>query len=119
MKTLILGATTNESRYANIATKRLLRYGHEVVLLGNKKGEVSGHKILNEAEEVPEDIDTVTMYLGEQNQTDYEPFLLNLNPRRVIFNPGAENYAFAQKLRKQGVETLNACTLVMLSTNQY
>lgn len=119
MKTLILGATTNEARYANIATRRLLKYGHEVVLLGNKKGEVSGHKILNEAEEVPEDIDTITMYLGEQNQTNYEDFVLDLNPRRVIFNPGAENFAFAEKLRNQGVETLNACTLVMLSTNQY
>lgn len=119
MKTLILGATTNEARYANIAAKRLLKYGHEIVLLGNKKGEVAGHKILNEAEEVPEDIDTVTMYLGEKNQTEYEAFLLNLNPRRVIFNPGAENHAFAKKLKSQGVETLNACTLVTLSTNQY
>lgn len=119
MKTLILGATTNESRYANIATKRLLRYGHEVVLLGNKKGEIEGHKILNEAEEVPGGIDTVTMYLGERNQTQYESFLLNLNPRRVIFNPGAENYDFAKRLRDQGVETINACTLVMLSTSQY
>lgn len=119
MKTLVLGATTNETRYANIATKRLLKYGHEVVLLGNKEGEVSDHKILNETEEVPEGIDTVTMYLGERNQTNYESFILNLNPRRVIFNPGAENHALSQKLRNQGVETLNACTLVMLSTNQY
>lgn len=119
MKTLILGATTNETRYANIATKRLLRHGHEVILLGNKKGEVEGHTILNEAEEVPEDIDTVTMYLGEKNQTDYEQFLLHLNPKRVIFNPGAENPELSKKLRDQGVETLNACTLVMLSTKQY
>jgi predicted CoA-binding protein len=119
VKTLVLGATTNETRYANIATKRLLEYGHEVVLLGNKKGEVSGHKIMNKARDVSEDIDTVTMYLGEQNQTDYEDFLLNLNPRRVIFNPGAENHSFAERLRSQGVETLDACTLVMLSTNQF
>ncbi len=119
MKTLILGATTNESRYANIVAKRLLKHGDLIVLLGNKKGEVSGHEILIEAKEVPEDIDTVTMYLGEKNQAQYEDFLLNLNPRRVIFNPGAENPAFAKKLKNQGVETLNACTLVMLSTNQY
>lgn len=119
MKTLILGATTNETRYANIATKRLLSYGHEVVLLGNKKGEVGDYKILNNAEEVPEDIHTVTMYLGEKNQTDYEQFLLHLNPKRVIFNPGAENPGLSKKLRDQGVETLNACTLVMLSTKQY
>jgi predicted CoA-binding protein len=119
VKTLILGATTNETRYANIATKRLLKYGHEVALLGNKKGEVSGHEIMNEAKDVPKDIDTVTMYLGERNQTDYEDFILNLNPRRVIFNPGAENTALSQKLRNQGIETLNACTFVMLSTNQF
>lgn len=119
MKTLVLGATTNEARYAHIATKRLLRYGHEVVLLGNKKGVVEGHTILNEVAEVPEDIDTVTMYLGERNQTNYEDFLLALHPNRVIFNPGAENHKLAKKLHDQGVETLNACTLVMLSTSQY
>lgn len=119
MKTLVLGATTNESRYANMVTKRLLRHGYEVVLLGNKKGEVEGNRIFNDINQVPTDIDTVTLYLGESNQTEYEDFLLDLNPRRVIFNPGAENFTLAEKLRQRGVETLNACTLVMLSTNQY
>lgn len=119
MKTLVLGATTNENRYAYIVTKRLLRHGHEVVLLGKRKGIVEEIEILNEPHEVPTDINTVTMYLGENNQSEYEGFLLNLRPKRVIFNPGAENHALAEKLQQQGVETLNACTLVMLSTNQY
>lgn len=119
MKTLILGATTNEARYANIATKRLLKHGYEIILLGNKKGEIEGHPIINDTANIIEEIDTVTLYLSERNQVNYEDFLLKLNPRRVIFNPGTENPALSQKLTKQGVEALNACTLVMLSTNQY
>lgn len=118
MKTLILGATTNEGRYANVATKRLLKHGFEVELLGLKTGEVDGVTIKNDPNDI-KDIDTVTMYVGAKNQAEYQEFLLNLHPRRVIFNPGAENETLAQLLEKQGVEVLNACTLVMLSTNQY
>lgn len=89
------------------------------MLLGNKKGEVDGHIILNNISDITEEIHTVTVYLGEKNQVAYEDFLLSLKPQRVIFNPGAENMHLSKKLSELGVETLNACTLVMLSTNQY
>lgn len=118
MKTLVLGASTNPSRYAHMVTERLIAKGNEVVLLGNKKGKVFGHKILNETENI-HNIDTVTMYLGLKNQEQYEAFLQKLKPRRVIFNPGAENPALMKKLNESGVDAFEACTLVMLGSSQY
>lgn len=118
MKTLILGASNNPSRYSYVVTQKLLNYGHEVVLVSNKKGEIFGQKFCNTVDDI-ENIDTVTMYLGEANQTTYEDFLLELNPRRVIFNPGAENPDLMNKLKEQGVDAFEACTLVMLSTSQF
>lgn len=118
-KTLIIGASTNPDRYAFMAAEKLLKYGHEIELLGKKKGEVSGNIIKNYSEEISKDIDTVTMYLSAKNQEEYEPFILELKPKRIIFNPGAENEVFAQKLEKEGIETVEGCTLVMLQTGQF
>jgi hypothetical protein len=42
-----------------------------------------------------------------------------MKPKRIIFNPGAENRAFGEKLEKAGVEVVEACTLVMLHMGQY
>ena len=117
-KTLILGASTNPSRYSYQAANRISRAGHPIVLVGVKNGKVADVEIQNSVEGV-NDIDTVTLYLGEKNQIAYEDFTLNLSPKRVIFNPGAENPELMQKLLKKGVEAFEACTLVMLSTGQF
>ncbi len=118
MKTLILGASTNPGRYAYFVAQRLNRKGHELVLVGKKKGAVEGVSIQNSIEGI-ENIDTVTMYLGADNQVEYEDFLLNLHPRRVIFNPGAENQELMVKLKDKGVDAFEACTLVMLLTGEF
>ncbi|WP_341227142.1 CoA-binding protein [uncultured Arcticibacterium sp.] len=117
-KTLILGASTNPTRYSYLAANRLAKHKHPITLLGIKKGEVAGATIQNSTNGI-EHIHTVTMYLGERNQLQYEDFLLNLKPKRVIFNPGAENPSLMKRLQEQGVETLEACTLVMLGTGQF
>ena len=104
-KTLVLGASENTSRYGNMALRRLRASGHDVVIHKSKPEE--------------EGINTVTMYMNEQNQKEYEDYILSLNPKRIIFNPGAENYTLAHKAEQQGIQTIEACTLVMLSTGQY
>lgn len=117
-KTLVLGASTNPSRYSNMAVKKLLNYKHEVVPVGIRKGEIEGVKILSVEDEL-EGIHTITLYLGPQNQPSYYDYILSLKPKRVIFNPGTINLEFMEKLRSNGVEVLDACTLVMLSANTY
>lgn len=118
-RTLILGASTNPARYANMATHRLLSHGHEVELLGRRPGEVAGHAIRTSTGEISRDIHTVTVYLSEENQEAYEDYILDLKPQRVIFNPGAENPDFEEKLKAAGIEPIEACTLVMLATGQF
>ncbi len=117
-KTIIIGASTNETRSSNIATHRLLLRGHEVLLLGNKKGEIEGLPIHNDRPNF-EDIDTVTLYINAKIQEDYYDYVLNLKPKRIIFNPGTENAAFVALANKQGIETEYACTLVLLATDEY
>lgn len=118
-KTLVMGASTKPGRYALLATEMLDDHGHPAVLFGKKEGAVRGNKILTSIDDIPTDIDTVTMYLGENNQTEYEDFIVALKPKRVIFNPGAENFEFEDRLAAAGIEPIEACTLVMLSTGQY
>ncbi len=117
-KTLIIGATTNPARYAHSAAIRLRQHGHDIVQIGLRSGEVAGEPINTQKEEF-EGIDTVTLYIGPRHQPEYYNYVISLKPKRVIFNPGTENAAFEALLDENGIEPIEACTLVMLSTSQY
>jgi uncharacterized protein len=117
-KTLILGATPNEDRYANIAAKRLVQKGHPIVNVGIKAGEAAGVAI-EKPETIHTDIDTITLYVGPQHQEDLYDYILKTHPKRIIFNPGTENSELRNMANKEGIETEYACTLVLLSIGQY
>ena len=117
-KTLVLGATPNPERYAYKAVHQLFSKEIEVVPMGIKEGVIASIPIVP-VNEQQENIHTVSLYVGADRQEDYYDFIINLAPKRVIFNPGTENPQFAQKLNKAGIFWENACTLVLLSTNQY
>ncbi len=112
-KTLVIGGSLKPERYSNKAINKLLDYGHQVYSIGLREGEVNGVKIETGLSDFKE-IDTVTMYLGESRQNDYFDYILHLKPQRVIFNPGAENHDFAKTLKKNNIEVIEHCTLVML-----
>lgn len=118
MKTLVIGASKNPERYSYKAADKLLHHGHEIELLGLKPDEIFGHVIDTERKQY-KDIDTVTLYIGQQRQPEYYDYIISLRPRRVIFNPGTENDEFIELLQKNGIETEVACTLVLLATEQY
>jgi len=117
-KTLVLGASENKHRYSNLATNNLVEKGHEVVALGKRTGQIYGVNI--ETEKLPlTGVDTVTLYLNPNNQKQYYDYILSLQPKRVIFNPGTENDELAELLKSKGIKAQEACTLVLLSTGQY
>ena len=117
-KTLIIGATNNPGRYANLAAQQLVKNGHEIINVGIKKGEVAGVNI-EEAGNIYADVDTITLYVGPQHQEEYFDYILKTKPRRIIFNPGTENIQLENLAKANNIETLEACTLVLLSTGQY
>ncbi len=117
-KTVILGATPDTSRFAYKAAKMLLEYGHEIVPVGIKKGEVFGQPIHNDQPLVDE-VDTVTLYVGPQNQTSLYNYIISLKPKRIIFNPGTENDELIGMAKNNNIEPVIGCTLVMLSVGTY
>lgn len=116
--TVILGASDNPSRYSYLALTRLRKHGHPVTAIGRKATQVDDVAIETVARPLDQ-VDTVTLYLNPAHQQTYYDYILSLKPRRVIFNPGTENPELEGLLREQGIEPLEACTLVLLSTNQY
>lgn len=117
-KTLVLGASENTERYSNLAVKKLIAHNHPVVALGKKAGMIGNIPITTE-KKIMEDIDTVTLYLNPLHQKPFYDYILSLKPKRIIFNPGAENEELEILARQNGIKTLEACTLVMLSTSMY
>ena len=116
--TLVVGASENPQRYSNMAIRRLRANNLPVHAIGLKAGHVEDVEIQT-GQPAFTDIDTVTLYVGPQHQAEVEDYVRSLRPRRVIFNPGTESASFQDDLRKDGVEVLEACTLVMLGTGQY
>jgi uncharacterized protein len=117
-KTLIIGATPNTDRYAYRAAHMLTSKGHPIVNVGIKQGTVAGVKI-EKPEEIHDDIDTITLYIGPALQDDYYDYIFKTRPKRVIFNPGTENPKLEKALKERGIQPIEACTLVLLSIGQY
>jgi uncharacterized protein len=116
--TLVLGASDNPQRYSYLAMSRLRGKGHPVVAIGRKQAKVGDVEIGTDKRDFP-GVDTVTLYLSPVRQKEYYDYILSLHPKRIIFNPGAENPELALLAQAQGIEPLEACTLVLLSTGQY
>ena len=116
--TVVLGASDNPARYSYLAVSRLTAHGHPVTAIGIKNGQVNdvpiiaGHPALTGT-------DTVTLYLNAQKQQAYYDYILSLHPKRIIFNPGAENPELEELARQNNIQPVEACTLVLLSTGQY
>ena len=117
--TLVLGASTNPHRYSYIAIHRLRAAGHGVIAVGRGEGTVADITISEQISKGEEDIDTITLYLRAELQPRFYNQILESNPKRIIFNPGSENIELAQHASAKGIETLEACTLVMLSINTF
>lgn len=116
--TLVVGASENRERYSNRAVKLLRKHNHNVIAYGLKNGKIDDVEI-NVNFPQSEEINTVTMYVGPRNQVALYDKIINLTPKRVIFNPGAENQEFARILKSKGVIVIENCTLVMLNTGIY
>lgn len=117
-KTLVLGASLKPERYSNMAIRKLVNYNYETVAFGMRAGEEAGVAIDTELK-VYKDLDTITLYLNPKRQEQYYDYIIALKPNRVIFNPGTENPEFYTILKKNNIDFEVACTLVLLSTNQY
>ncbi len=116
--TVVIGASPNTDRYSYKATISLQQHNHTVYPIGIRNGKINDLNIIT-TKPVIENIDTVTLYVGTDNQPAWFDYIFSLNPKRIIFNPGTENPEFEALAISKGIEVLDACTLVLLSINQY
>jgi predicted CoA-binding protein len=116
--TVVLGASPNPNRYSYLAVSRLTAKGHPVLAIGKREAQIGNTPITKE-HPVPADVDTVTLYMNPALQQEYYDYILQLQPKRIIFNPGTENDELATLASSKGIEPVEACTLVLLSTGQY
>ena len=116
--TVVIGASPNTDRYSYKATISLQQHNHTVYPIGIRNGKINDLNIIT-TKPVIENIDTVTLYVGADNQPAWFDYIFSLNPKRIIFNPGTENPEFEALAISKEIEVLDACTLVLLSINQY
>jgi predicted CoA-binding protein len=117
-KVLVIGASPQPWRYAYKAVRMLQDYKYEVIALGKTSDRI-GNTFIHTKREPWTDIHTVTLYLNPKNSAEMQDYILQLAPKRLIINPGAENPELEEAARKEGIEVIRACTLVMLSTGAF
>lgn len=118
VKTLVFGASLNPSRYSNLAIRRLVDNKINTTAFGVRTGIVAGVQVKDNLNDF-QNIDTITLYLNPTRQKQYYQNILDLKPRRVIFNPGTENPEFEKLLQEAQIQVEIACTLTLLATRQY
>ncbi len=118
MKTLVIGASPKPSRYAYKAVKQLRANDIEVVAIGKRETTIEDVEVVKEKPQF-DDVHTVTLYLGAKNQEEYLNYIISLKPKRIIFNPGTYNSKLKEMAEHEGIETLEDCTLIMLSSGDY
>ncbi len=116
--TVIIGASPKSDRYSYMATVKLKEHGHTVYPIGIAEGGIEGTTIMTNRPSL-DNIHTITLYINPSHQYNWLPYLLSLKPQRIIFNPGTENPKLYSLLEENGIEYEEACTLVLLSLNQY
>lgn len=120
MKVAVLGASPKTDRYSNKAVRLLAENGHEPIPVNPGYDQIEGLSTVRDLSElIPGSVDTLTMYVGPDRSADMADTILQLKPRRIIFNPGAENRELAERLRGEGLDVVEACTLVLLNTGQF
>lgn len=119
MNVAVLGASSKPERYSNRAVALLAAKGHTVFPVNPALSVIHGLPVYPRLTLIPASVDTVTVYLAAERSSVLLDDLLTIRPRRIILNPGAENPALAAALAREGVQTLTACTLVLLSTDQF
>ena len=116
--TVVIGASPNTERYSYKATVSLQKHNHTVYPIGIRNGKINDFDVITDKPQL-ENIDTITLYVGPDNQPAWIDYIMSLKPKRIIFNPGTENPEFKALAESKGIEAIEACTLVLLSINQY
>lgn len=116
---VIVGASPKKDRYSNKAQNLLREYGHRVVPVHPQFEEIDGVPVRASLRDIKEEIDTVTLYVNPKRGEELLEQIIALHPRRVIFNPGTESEKMSAAFVAAGIEPINACTLVLLRTNQF
>lgn len=117
-RTVVFAASLKSDRYSNLAVVRLKENGIEAIPVGFRSGKIEGIDVVTNLGPI-ENVHTVTLYINPRRQVEYYNYILSLAPKRIIFNPGTENLELQELAEAKGIETQEACTLVMLNLGKY
>lgn len=118
-RVVVLGASEKPERHSNMAVRMLLEHGHEVIPVNPRARLIAGLLAVPDLSSVQGHIDTLSVYVSAGISSSLRDKIVDLGPDRVIFNPGAENAELQEILGRHGLKTEQACTLVLLRTDQF
>lgn len=116
---VVLGASNKPHRYAYKAIKMLQEYGHQVIPVHPKIENIDGLVVKHSLSQIEKTIDTLTLYIGSQRIAPLIAGIIELNPARVILNPGTESDELELALLHHEISFVKDCTLLMLEHGRF
>jgi len=116
---VVLGASNKQHRYSYKAIKLLKKYGHNVIPVHPVLADINGLSVVASLSDIHETVDTLSLYVGAERSKLLLNKIIELKPKRVIFNPGTESKKLVKKLLQADIAFIHDCTLIMLETNQF
>lgn len=116
--TLVIGASLNPWRYSHMCVLKLIDHHIPVFALGLRAGSI-GDVPIKTGYPVFKNIHTISLYIGAEKQEDYYDYILSLNPRRIIFNPETYNPELERLARFNDIETMEACSLLLIESGLF
>ena len=115
----VLGASDRRDRYSYQAIQMLQEHGLQIYPISHRKLSLPGLTTYASIAELPVRVHTMTLYVNPSVVESLADEIARASPERVIFNPGTENPVVQQRLQQEGIRVVEACTLVLLRTNQF
>lgn len=110
----IVGASSDRSKYGNIAIHSYREAGYEVFPIHPKETEIEGLKVCKSVLEIPVPLDRVSVYLPPQTAKKVIEEIAKKGAKELFLNPGSESDALVAKARSLGLNVIVACSITAI-----
>lgn len=119
MRVMVIGASSDRSKYGNKAVRAFVRKGDEVLPVNPRAARdgalIEGLRVFPDVASVPGPIDKATIYLPPALGIGaIEAIAARGDVGEVWLNPGAESPALLRRARELGIDPIQACSILAI-----
>ncbi len=109
---VIVGASTDRSKYGNKAVRAFKQGGWTVYPVNPTAQEVEGVPSFASIADVPEPVHRISMYVPPKVGRQMLGDIVSKAPQEFFLNPGSEDEELVREAKALGLDPIQACSIV-------